>query len=66
MTDTHIYCDRCGKELKGPYISQLRVLDYSVSDKYQQYDICPSCMRGLWNFMERRVLSYSDITKEDF
>lgn len=66
MTDTHTYCDRCGREIKRPYVPQIRVLDYDKGTEYVSLDVCKSCMRGFWNFMEKRVLSYSDISKEDF
>ena len=66
MTDTRTYCDRCGKEIKRPFVNQIRVLDYENGNDFTSYDICKSCTRGFHNFMEKRVLSYSDISKEDY
>lgn len=63
-------CDRCGKAIQGPYtphyVDHIRISDLDKSGDYIVKHLCPSCMRGLWNYLEKRVISYSDISKEEF
>lgn len=72
MIKTMIFCDRCGRLINTRYgaldnrLSHIKLLDYSKSSDYSTIILCDSCMRGLYNFMEKRVLSYDDISKEDF
>lgn len=66
MTRIRIFCDRCGKGLNKPKRNQIRVLDFSKSNEFIAKDLCDSCTRGLWNHMAKKILSYNDISKEDF
>lgn len=64
---TRRYCDRCGKEVPEDLKqSHIRVLDFSISNDFQKIDLCPSCMKGLWNYLKRRRINYNDIYREDF
>lgn len=71
MIVSDIFCDRCGRKIatlgSGQLclVNQIRVLDYDKSDDFIRYDICKSCMRAFHNLMAKKVLDYSDITKED-
>lgn len=64
MTTTKVYCDRCGREIKTKLVNQIRVLDYDASDTFVCYDICKSCIRAFNNLMAKRVIDYSDITRD--
>lgn len=69
MTETKVYCDRCKKEIDNTSMTLgchnvIRVLDWATGTEYENFDICPACMRGFHNFIERSVQSYADITKD--
>lgn len=67
MRDLRITCDRCGKLIPEPITMQIRALDFDKKGPdFVRLDICRSCMNGFWNYMSKRVISYSDISKEDF
>lgn len=65
MVVSEIFCDRCGRKITTNLVNQIRVLDYDKSDTFVRYDICKPCMRAFHNLMAKKVLDYSDITKED-
>ncbi len=60
------YCDRCGKELDPVKHNQIRVLDFDNSDDFSTKDLCPSCTRGLWNYLNKSRINYNDIYREDY
>lgn len=64
--DRH-YCDRCGKEIPDDLKrNQVRVLDFDSSNNFQKLDLCRSCTRGLWNYLNRTRINYNDIYREDY
>ena len=65
MQEIKYYCDRCKKEIKGPYIPLVKVLDYDVGDVFQDINLCKPCLNHFYNFLNKKILSYSDIVKED-
>ena len=60
------YCDRCGKELPKEKHNQIRVLDFDISNDFIKKDLCSSCIRGLWNYIDRTRINYNDIYREDY
>ena len=60
------YCDRCGKALDATKRNQIRILDFNVSNDFIKKDLCDSCTRGLWNFLNKKRVPYHDIYREDF
>lgn len=67
MKQIMFYCDRCGRKIpsKDLRINVIRALDYQKSNDYETLNLCNSCMKYFWSFMSKKVLSYSDISKED-
>lgn len=69
MTETKVYCDRCKNEINHTVRvlgchNVVRVLDWASGTEYETLDLCPACMRGFHNFMEKSVQTYEDITKD--
>ena len=60
------FCDRCGKELDQVKHNQIRVLDFGNSTDFVTRDLCQSCTRGLWNYLNKSRINYNDIYREDF
>lgn len=68
MKEIIFFCDRCGKriyetqEIKVPFI---KLMDYHENKDFKTLYLCRSCLNHFYNFMRKKVLSYSDISKED-
>ena len=68
---TYVKCDRCGKEVGfyNRYVklemtetfigNQLR----SIPDTEREVDLCMDCIKGLNLYLQRKVNSYSDLSK---
>lgn len=50
MTETKIYCDRCGKVLSE--MNDYPESNIEVAHKWMEKDLCGDCIETLWEYIE--------------
>lgn len=68
---TFVKCDRCKKEIQfESEFYRMEIVsffsDRIPGDSNRIVDLCPDCMKGMNLYLQRKIESYSDLTKEGY